>query len=208
MTGTSHKRAVSVWDVPATVDRGEFFSVKVGIKCPAECAPDGWELQVKDHQERIQSTQCVRPEAWPGTSALSGAAFELTAPAETGLFEWSVVAAADDIASGHADPLHDAVSARFNVRVVPAAELRLTVVAIDRETGSAVSGARVVAHPYRAKTDAAGIAVLQLPRGAYRLFVSRQAFLPLRLEGEFAEDTTLRAELLPDREPPAAEVWS
>lgn len=208
MTGTSHERAVSVWDVPATIGCGETFTVKVGLKCPAGCEPDGWMLRVQDHEDCLRATQPVRAEVWPGTAALSGAGFELTAPAETGLFVWYVVAAAEEIGDTNPRSMHGAVSAAFQVRVVPAADLRLTVVAVDRESGSVLSGAKVVAHPYRTETDADGIAVLQLPRGPYRLFVSRPAFLPLRLDREFAEDTTLRAELLPDREPSAAEVWS
>ena len=36
-----HGTRVVVWDVPATIECGETFSVKVGVKCSSECRPDG-----------------------------------------------------------------------------------------------------------------------------------------------------------------------
>lgn len=102
---------------------------------------------------------------------------------------------------------HGAARASFNVRVVPHPECRLTVVAIDKESRTPVEGARVVVHPYRALTDARGIAEIPLPRGAYRLFVSGGRHFPFRSDGELTADTTIRAELEPDREPSDAEIW-
>jgi hypothetical protein len=71
-----------------------------------------------------------------------------------------------------------------------------------------VRGARVVVHPYRAVTDAEGVAELRVPKGAYRLFVSGGDYFPFRSDGEIGADVTIRAELDVDRGPSDAELWS
>ena len=41
-----HDTQVVVWDVPATIECGEKFSVKLGVKCSSECQTDGRGIQV------------------------------------------------------------------------------------------------------------------------------------------------------------------
>ncbi|HEX7080387.1 MAG TPA: hypothetical protein VF329_05190 [Gammaproteobacteria bacterium] len=83
----------------------------------------------------------------------------------------------------------------------------MTVVAVDRQSGLPVKGARVVAHPYRAVTDERGVAELHVPKGAYRLFVSSRAYFPFRRDAEATADATIRAELEADSGPSDAELW-
>ena len=44
-----HDTRIVVWDVPATIECGETFGVKVGVKCSSGCRPDGWTVEVRDH---------------------------------------------------------------------------------------------------------------------------------------------------------------
>ena len=108
---------------------------------------------------------------------------------------------------GAANP-HTVGRARFGVRVVPAPECCVTVVALDAASRTPVEGARVVAHPYRAVTDERGMAELQVPAGEYRLFVSGRGCIPFRFDGAVTADTTIRAELEQDRELSDADIWS
>jgi hypothetical protein len=124
-----------------------------------------------------------------------------------GLHAWQACVDAAD--GGGADqPAHTAASTAFQVRAVQAPSCVLKVVAVDASSGRPVPGARVVVHPYRALTDANGVAELKLPKGSYRLFVSGRDRFPFRADGEVLADTTVRAELVVDLGPSDAELWS
>jgi hypothetical protein len=207
----AHARTIVVWDVPAAVVRGESFSFKAGIKCMAQCRPDEWLLEVRDHEGESLAIESVANEPWPGTAALYPVEFELTAPADEGVFGWQIVAATrgSEVASSDGEAVrHAQALASFNIRTVPESECCLTVIAIDRAAGTPVPGLKVVAHPYRAMTDDRGIAELYLPKGHYRLFVSGKDFFPLRLDGELTADQTIQARLELDTGPSDAEIWS
>lgn len=228
----SHERTVLVWDVPAAIARGETFRVKAGIKCSLGCKPVGWTIEIRDHEGRVVGTATTGDEPWPGTSALRFAEIELAAPEQDGLYAWEAIAPAatvdehaegaqapvadlpidrpldEDGACHSAAPRHGTARAAFNVRVAPPPEWRVTVVALDKESGAPVKGATVVAHPYRTLTDDRGVAVLRVPKGACRLFVSGQRYFPFRWDGEVTADVTLTAELERDREPSDAEIWA
>lgn len=217
MTEASHKRSIVVWDVPSTVECGAAFAIKAGIKCDGSCPPENWALEVHDEHGNRLARADVGEEIWPGTEGLRRADLDLTAPVSAGSFRWKVVAPAVMPPAAPQDsppdrpeepPEHSESIAHFHVRTVPEGQCRVTVVAIARETHEPVAGARVVAHPFRAVTDERGVAELNLPRGRYRLFVTRRNFLPLRVDRELAGATTIRAELELDTGPSDAELWA
>jgi len=217
LTDVTHNRSLVVWDVPSAIARGESFAIKAGLKCEAECLPENWALEVRNHEGSAIANAVIGDQPWPDTAALYAAEIELVAPDSEGQFGWEVVApvvkdeqavAAGQAAAAGDGAGHAEASARFNLSVVPAAECLLTVVAIDRESQQPVSGLKVVIHPYRAVTDERGVAELNLPKGQYRVFVSGQHFFPFRVDGELTSDQTIRAELDVDRGPSDAEMWS
>jgi hypothetical protein len=69
------------------------------------------------------------------------------------------------------------------------------VEAIDKVTGTPLSGARVVMHPYRAITDERGRAELRVAQGLYKLFVTQSRYLTFDLSVDVTADVTARAEL-------------
>ncbi len=216
MTAETHKRNVVVWDVPSAVACGDRFECLVGIKCEAGCASPGWQIDVLDAAGRVVASAAAGDAPWPGTAGLYCRRFELSAPAEPGLSRWQVVATAAAVAgpgtaseaTGAAGAAHAEARASFNVRTVPEADCRLRVIAVERESGAPVAGLKVVVHPYRALTDATGAAELELPRGAFRLFVTGKDFFPFRCDGELDCNMTIRAELEHDPGPSDAELWS
>jgi hypothetical protein len=208
VTDRGHIRNIVVWDVPGAIPCGAVFTLRAGIKCVAGCPPDRWSFEIHDQDGATLASAPVADQPWPGTTGLFTAQFELRAPDQAGLAVWHVQAPATPGRAAGEDLRHDAAAAQFNVRTVPAAECRLTVLAIDRAAQEPVAGLKVVAHPYRAMTDERGVAELFLPKGHYRLFVTGRDFFPLRLDGELQSDQEIRAELEVDRGPSDAELWS
>ncbi len=198
-----HSTSVVVWDAPSTIECGEGFSVKLGVKCSSECRPDGWTVEVRDQDGEKRATSTLNGEPWPGTAALYYTELDLSAPDAEGLYTWEAKARVDGLDIPHAECV-----ARFGVRVVPTPECLLTVVAIDMESQTPVEGAKVVVHPYSAFTDERGVAEVRVPKGEYRLFVSGKKYFPFRSDGEMKTDVTIRAELALDLELSDADVWS
>ena len=198
-----HPTQVVVWDTPTAVERGQRFGVTVGVKCPRGCRPEGWVVEVRDHEGTRQATASLSDAPWPGTASLYYATVDLTAPDAEGRLAWEARAPGDAAEVEHAEG-----TARFGVRVAPRAECRVTVVAVDAVQRTPVSRAQVVMHPYRAVTDERGIAELSVPKGTYRLFVSGPEHVPFRWDGALAANLTIRAELTVDLGPSDAEMWS
>ena len=198
-----HDTRVVVWDTPATIERGKPFAVRLGVACSSRCALAGWRVEVRDHEGERRATATLGDDPWPGTDALHHAEVALVAPDVEGLHTWEAAALTDGL-----EVVHTGGRARFGVRVVSAPACRLTVVAVDAESGKPVEGARVVAHPYRAVTDERGMAELRVPAGEYRLFVSGKGSVPFRFDGEVTADKTIRAELAQDVELSDADIWS
>ena len=198
-----HSLRVVVWDAPSAIPRTETFSVKLGVKCSSECRPDGWVVEVRDHDGKKQATATLGDEPWPGTAALYSTQVDLSAPDAEGLYTWDATATADGPGLPHVECV-----ARFGVRVVSTPGCLLTVVAIDAESQTPVQGVKVVVHPYRAFTDERGVAKVRVPEGEYRLFVSGKRYVPFRCDSDVKTDVTIRAELALDLGLSDADRWS
>jgi hypothetical protein len=186
----AHTASVVVWDVPTSVVVGETFRVKVGVKCSDECRLANAQVGIFDHQDGRVAEGRLAGEVWPGTTGLYTAEIDVRAPAEQGLFTWSVRALL-----GALDVPHEEGSTTFGVRVVEPPDYRVIVEAIDKDSQTPLAGARVVLHPYHAVTDERGIAELRVAKGAYRLFVSQTRYDTFGLPIDVIGDMTTRAEL-------------
>ena len=112
-----HDTRIVVWDVPATVECGETFKVTVGVKCASGCRPDGWTVEVRDHDGSTLASAATSSEPWPDTAGLHHARLELSAPDTEGIHAWEARVPVDGL-----DVPHAAGVARFRVRAVPAPE--------------------------------------------------------------------------------------
>lgn len=83
---------VVVWNVPAAIERGKRFDVRIGIACSSARRPDGWRVEVRDHEGGNRATATVGEEPWPGTDALYHAEVALVAPEAEGLYTWEAAA--------------------------------------------------------------------------------------------------------------------
>ena len=201
-----HVTRIVVWDVPSAVECGAAFRIKVGVKCVAECAVAARAIEIRDATGIRVASATASALPWPGT-ALFGAELELRAPEIPTLSVLDACVAVVD-AEAPDRPAHAAATTRFQVRAVPAPECVVKVVAVDGRSRAPVPGAKVVIHPYRALTNAQGIAELRVAKGAYRLFVSGRDRFPFRHDAEVTADVTIEALLDPDLGPSDAELWS
>ena len=202
-----HATRIVVWDVPSAVQCGAAFKLKVGVKCAVECGAAARRVEIRDEQGRSVAAATVGDVPVAGTSALYFAELELRAPATEGLHGWEARAAeVVDVATGRIT--HTAATAPVPVRAVPHPDCLLRVVAVDGRSRIPIPGAKVVIHPYRALTNAEGVAEFRVPKGAYRLLVSGRDRFPFRSDGEIDADVTIQAELDEDLGPSDAELWS
>ncbi len=202
-----HATRIVVWDVPSAVECGAAFKLKVGVKCAVECGAAARRVEIRDERGNPVAAATVGDVPFAGTAALYFAELELRAPAIEGLHGWEArVAEVVDVATGLAT--HTAAAASVAIRAVPQPDCLLRVVAVDARSRAPVPGAKVVIHPYRALTNAEGVAEFRVPKGVYRLFVSGRERFPFRSDGEIDADVTIQAELDEDLGPSDAELWS
>jgi hypothetical protein len=219
---TPHATSVVAWDIPSAIVAGERFRMKVGIKCSNECQLTNTHFGIYDHEGAHVATGTLPDERWPGTTGLYVAEVELESPAEEGLYTWSVKGPSTELGAGPStglgagpstglgagpvtalgeDPGLDAGiphvegSTSFGVRVVSHPEHLVRVEAVDKDSQTPLSGARVVMHPYNAVTDERGVAEVRVAKGTYKLFVSLPRYLTFGLPVEVNADVTARAEL-------------
>jgi hypothetical protein len=193
-----HLVNVVAWDIPSAIVVGEKFRMKIGIKCADECDLANTDFGIYDHEGAQLATGALPAERWPGTTGLHVAEVELEAPAEEGLYTWSVKSPATTLGANpgaDSEIAHAEESVSFGVRVVGRPEYLVTVETVDKIDQTPLSGARVVMHPYRAVTDERGIANVRVAKGAYQLFVSQTRYVTFGLPVEVEGDMTARAEL-------------
>jgi hypothetical protein len=194
-TVKAHAMSVHVWDVPYATAAGERFSLKVGVKCSAGCDLTGRQLSIFDHGGGQVAVGSLDADVWPGTNALYFAELEVQAPLRTGDHQWRIEIPTADTGVPHAPG-----SSGFTVKVVAAPDHEVTVEAFDRDGRTPVEGAHVLMHPYRAFTDANGVAKLKVGKGSYRLFVSGFNYIAFQDRIHVAADMTVRAELAAEPE--------
>ena len=195
-TVTRHATHVVAWDVPPAIVVGERFRMKVGIGCSSECQLANRPFEILNHEGAVVATGSVSGDIWPGTTALCVGEAELEAPAEEGLFTWSVKVPPSDVGVPHAEGV-----VSVGVRAVSHQDCLVRVEVVDKDSRAPLPGARVVMHPFRALTDDRGFAQLRVATGAYTLFVSQTRYLTFGLSVEVTADMTASAELCLEPEP-------
>jgi hypothetical protein len=166
-----HETSLAVWEIPSPVVTGLPFAIKVGAKSAAGCNLAGMPIAVHDESGAMLATGALGDAPWPGTSALYWTELALVAPADAGMFSWSV----SFDAAGLALP-HRGASSRFSIAIARPPEHKLTVKVVERETATPVENALVRLGAYRAATGGTGIAELMLPKGSYDLAVWKSGY--------------------------------
>lgn len=192
----SRSASVAVWDIPSPVVVGGCFTVKVGAKSSAECSLAGARIEVADETGVVIGSGTLGNEPWPGTSALVWTEVTLVAPAEERGCSWSVKCVADD-------PALDDVSGRFSFSTSLPPECLVEIVAVVKDSESAVRNAEVALGRHRGTTDDAGVVRLAVRKGSYDLVVWKVGYQIAERRVDVTQDVTitLEAVALPSEEP-------
>jgi hypothetical protein len=189
----AHEAALNVWDTPSTIVAGARFKFMIGVRCSAGCCLAGHGLAIFDQQGAQVGTAKLGSEIWPETEALYVAEVAGEAPPVAGGHQWEVRTAAWDC-----ELPHEAGSVAVSLRVVAVPDCEVTIRVVDKEQQTPIKGARAIMHPYRAVTDANGVARVKVTRGQYDILVSASKYVPASTTVEVAADMTARTELDPD----------
>jgi hypothetical protein len=196
-----HETSLAVWAIPSPVVTGQPFSIKVGAKSAAGCELTGRRIAVCDEAGTVLASDILGDRPWPGTSALYWSELTLVAPAEAGMFSWSVRFDAADLALPH----HDA-SSRFSIAIVQPPEHRLTVKVLEQKSAAPIANAQVRLGAYRAATSGSGLAELMLPKGFYDLDVWKSGYeaptTPIAINADLTVEVFIAA--VPEENPDAA----
>lgn len=194
-----HTTSLAVWAVPSPVPIGGKFSVTVGAKSSGACELNGAEVEIADAAGATIGHGTLGATPWPGTSGLYWTEIRLTAPPSEGTFSWRAAFPARELKLPH-----DASSATFGFAAVRPSEHRLTV-KVTESDGAALADVQVALGPYRAATDAAGLARLEIPAGQFGLAVWKTGFEGAPITVEIAGDVALQVEMR--RVPQEPAVW-
>ena len=196
-----HETSLAVWAIPSPVVTSRPFAIKVGAKSAAGCDLTGMPIAVRDTAGSMLASGILGDTPWPGTSSLYWTELTLIAPAEAGMFSWSVEFAAADLALPH-----QGSSSRFSIAIVDPPEHRLTIKVIAQETASPVENAQVRLGAYRAATDGSGLAQIMVPKGAYDLNVWKSGYdaptAAIVIDADLAVEIAMA--LIPEENPDAA----
>jgi hypothetical protein len=189
-TVQAHSARLNAWDVPTAIPVGEPFTFKIGLACSAGCNLGGQRLRLVDHNGREAGIVTLGREPWPGTAALYVAAATATAPTEVGRHVWQIATTEWDTALPHA-----AGTLELTVNAAPAPECAVTINVVDYDKRIPIGGATVVLHPYRAVTDAAGVAKIRVTKGRYDALVSAKRYAPFSVPIEADANVAATVEL-------------
>jgi hypothetical protein len=195
ITTKPHSARVNVWGVPATATAGERLGFRVGVKCSSACDLSGQTVEIVNARGTRVASGKLGADHWPGTEGLHYVELRVPAPKKAGPHSWKARIAATGGELPHAEG-----TATFGFNVVPSPDFDVIVEAIDSDGMTPIANARVVMHPYRATTDASGVARLRVAKGEYRMQIAGTKYLSVSHGLNVTGHVALRTEML--REPP------
>jgi hypothetical protein len=185
-----HTASMAVWDVPSPVTFGASFTVKVGVKCAADCCLAGARIEVCDATGVKRATGTLGATPWPQTSGLYWTEIALEAPVTEGVSSGTVRFPAPGLEMPHED-----ASSGFLLRTVRSPEHTVTVKVTDKDKGTPIGEAEVFLNPYRVCTDECGVAAFRVAGGVYDLNVLMDDYKAFQTGLEVAGDVTVKTEL-------------
>ena len=164
------------------------------------CALSGAKIEVRDETGAPVGQGILGDRPWPGTDALYWTEIVLAGPSQEGQQCWSVAFAATDLELPHLGS-----SAEFSFTAVKPPEHRVAVAVTESEAAAPVEASEIALGPYRAATDKAGVAHIEVPGGIYNLAVWKSGFEPASRTVQIAADVSVQLELI--RRPKELTVW-
>jgi hypothetical protein len=195
-----HGTSLAVWDIPSPVLIGQRLRIKVGAKSSGECALAGAAIEILDASGATLGRGTLGDTPLPQTSALYVAEIELTAPAQDGIFSLTAAFAADE-----ARLPHTPASTTFTLVAVKPPAHRLTVAVVEAQSRAPVENVQIGVGPYRAATDATGVAQIATAAGRYELAVWKPDYEADPVTIDIDKDVRVEVALTPL--PPERTPW-
>jgi hypothetical protein len=185
-----HRTSLAVWAVPMPVRMADRFAITVGAKSSGAYALGGAKVEIRDESGAKIGDGALGDTPWPGTDALYWTEIELAAPPRDGMLCWNATFAASELELPHLG-----ASAEFSFTAVKPPEHSVTIKIIARDTAIPLEEAQVALGPFRAGTDKAGLAYIEVPPGTYDLAVWKAGFEATSKAFEIAADLSVQFEL-------------
>lgn len=161
-----HATSMAVWDYPSVVTMGGRFRIRVGVNCSEGCTLTGSTIEVCDDKARSLATSMLGGVKWPGTKGLYWADVVVTAPSGERVNPWTARFPAAGLALPHEASIHN-----FTFRTGKPPDYTVIVKVFQKDTNVPIKAAVVSMLPYRAESNAKGLAKLKVPKGRYELDV-------------------------------------
>jgi hypothetical protein len=186
-----HRTSLSVWAVPSAVQIANRFSITVGAKSSGACLLGGARIEIREDTGTVVGESMLGQTPWSGSDALYWTEVVLAGPSKAGPQRWSALFAATDLELPHLGS-----SAEFSFTAVKPPEHRVAVTVIEGDAATPVEKTEIALGPYRAATDNAGVAHIEVSGGTYELAVWKSGFQAAVRTVEIAADASVRFELL------------
>jgi hypothetical protein len=190
----SHHASIAVWDLASPVVIGHRTTLKAGIACPSGCNLTGSRIDIHDETGTRVGGGEAGAAPWPATSALYWAQLEVDAPETEGEHSWSVRATAPGT-------WHTLVSSVIRFIASRPPEHRVTFEVIEKGSGVPLAGVELRLGTFRAVTNDAGIAHVDVPGGTYEACAWKIGCDLLSTTAHIAGDDTIRLQVTVAAEP-------
>ena len=189
-----HDTSLAVWDLASPVVAGRRATLKVGVACARGCDLSGTRIDVyTDTGTRVGGGRLGQAR-WPGTAALHWVELDVAAPEAEGDHSW-------DVQASPPEPSHGPAVSRVRVVASRPPEHRVTLDVIDRGSGAPVAGVELRLGTFRAATNDAGTAQVEVPGGTYEVCAWKMGYDLLSRTTRIAGDTTIQLEVAITPEP-------
>ena len=189
-----HGTSLAVWDLSSPVVIGRRATLKVGLSCTSGCNLSGTPVEVyNDAGERV-GTGTLGSAPWPATAALYWVEIEIAPTEAEGDQSWRIDATT-------LEPTHSSATSVVRAVVCKPPEHRVTLELVDNNSQLPLGGVELRLGSFRAATDEAGIAHVEVPSGSYELGTWKLGYEMVSKTVHIANDTTIHLELTREPEP-------
>ena len=195
-----HRTSLAVWGGPSPVRILDRLTITVGVKSSGAYALGGAKIEIHDHTGATIGAGILGDTPWPGTDSLHWTEVALTGPSAEGPQCWRVAFAATDLKLPHLGS-----TAEFGFIAVKPPEHSVAVSVFESDALTPVAETQIAVGPYRAATDKAGLARIEVPTGTYDLAVWKSGFTAASKTVEIVKDMSMQFELI--RLPKELTVW-
>ena len=192
-TDSPHEASLAVWDLASPLVIARPTTLKIGIACPSGCSLSGTTIDIRDEEGSTIASGHIGSEPWPDTLALYWVELDVAAPETEGTHAWSVHAAG-------VDSLHGLVTSIVRLVASRRPEHRVTFEVIEQGSGAPLAGVELRVGAFRAATNDAGVAHVDVPGGTYDVYAWKIGYDLLSTTTQVGGDRTIQLEVVVTRE--------